>query len=209
MKKILVVSAIALGLSSVALAGGIAEKMPAAPVATAAVAKSDFNPGIYVGLQGGYADSGLSALPGDFVNNDKGIAGRVFVGYDFHKHFAIEAGYFLMRKASLFLVPADIKTQAFDLVGKMKVNVVDNFGLYAKAGIGYLMNSNNRTDITFNILNSKRVDLVYGLGAYYNIDNFTVDLSYTRYNSGHSKIDQNWQPNVDFYALGVSYKFDL
>jgi opacity protein-like surface antigen len=208
MKKILVISAIALGLSSVALAGGIAEKMPVAPVATAAVAKSDFNPGIYVGLQGGYADSGLSADI-DPITNDKGIAGRVFVGYDFHKNFAVEAGYFLMRKASVDnFVNSDIKTQAFDLVGKMKVNVVDNFGLFAKAGIGYLMNNWGTAWGQWSGNNNK-VDLVYGLGAYYNIDNFTVDLSYTRYNSGHSKMDNSWQPHVDFYALGVSYKFDL
>lgn len=240
MKKILAVSALAL-LSSAAFAGGISEPVAAAPVATAAVVASDFNPGIYVGLQGGYADSGLSAWQDygqDYyaydgqkfvsigsakydISNDTGFAGRVFAGYDINKYFAVEAGYFYMfpkatvagvqtvlgvtNKSDLF----DVRTQAIDLVAKIKAPIMDNFGLYAKAGPGYLMQSYSTLG-TKNKDNVNQFNLVYGFGAYYTINNVAFDLSYTRYNSGRTKLaSDNWQPSVDFYALGVSYKFNL
>lgn len=216
MKKTLLISALALGLSSAAFAGGLSEPVAAAPMATAApVVSSDFTPGIYVGLQGGYADSGWSAYKNfTDVTRDTGIAARVLVGYDFHKYFAVEAGYFRIFPKTKITASydadgigdkIDIRTQAFDLVGKIKAPIMDNFGLYAKAGPGYLMLS-----ASGDAGNSNRFDLVYGLGAYYTIDNWSIDLSYTRYNSGKTKfLDDKWQPNVDFYALGVSYKFNL
>lgn len=225
MKKILLVSAVALGLSSVALANG---GMAAAPIATAAVT-SDFTPGIVVGIQGGYADSGFKALDisgtDEFkVDKDTGLAGRIFVGYDFHKYFAIEAGYFLFGPKTEFkfndVKAFDVRTQAFDLVGKLKAPIMDNFGLYAKAGVGYLMqkysassdlrDTLNQLGVNASDDNVNKFDLVYGFGAYYNFaENWTVDAAFTRYNSGHTKMDKDWQPVVDFYSLGISYKFNL
>lgn len=300
MKKTLLVSAIALGLSSVALAGGLGEVPPVAPAAIAPVA--DFVPGIVVGIQGGYADSGMSAVEnnngfgydvdhfnlnnihdmhdierlhidyhdlhyaGAFqngpVSKDTGLAGRIFIGYDFHKYFAVELGYFLMQpKAEVKSMGVyvdhfdthhglvnspehytfdihgysdgkdEIRSQAFDLVGKVKAPINENFGLYAKAGVGYLMQRHSYSENGYMVnvhvpsqelppdvkaynysetFNANKFDLVYGFGAYYTVNNWTVDLSYTRYNSGKTRIvDQKWQSNVDFYALGVSYKFNL
>ena len=217
MKKTLLISAVALGLSSVALAnGGIA----AAPVATATVT-SDFTPGIYVGIQGGYADAGIKAVEGlsneenkYSVSKNDGLAGRIFAGYDFHKYFAVEAGYFLYgpktEKANNGVKIVDIRTQAFDLVGKIKAPIMDNFGLYAKAGVGYLMQKYDSKIAGVSGDNVNKFDLVYGFGGYYTFaDNWTVDAGYTRYNSGHTKADKDWQPVVDFYSVGISYKFNL
>ena len=236
MKKILLVSA-ALCLSSAALANG-----GMAPVATATTSVADFTPGVYVGIQGGYADTGFRSA--DFattilahdgyqstkIDHNTGPAGRIFVGYDFHKYFAVEAGYFLVGQKTNFtatnnaLGEADqqtssIRTQAFDLVGKIKAPIMDNFGVYAKAGVGYLMTDGRNNigvdasghDTTTSVKNNvDKFDLVYGLGTYYTFaNNWTVDASYTRYNSGHSKCDESWQPVVDFYAVGINYKFDL
>lgn len=112
MKKLLVVSAIAaLGLTSVAFAGGLPEEMPVAP---AAVASSDT--GIYLGLQGGWGFTNWKNAPDLNVNEnvshlhsrasilahgsvstnvskDNGFVGRVFAGYDINRYFAVEAGY--------------------------------------------------------------------------------------------------------------------
>lgn len=227
LKKHLLVSAIALGLSSVALANG----SMAAPVATASCPVSDYSPGIYVGLQGGWADSGLEARQDsivmsdtDFpdiyslqkvdVDNSNGIAGRVFIGYDINKYFAVETGYFLAGEKATIKVDGvdavDVRTQAFDLVGKIKAPIMDNFGLYAKLGPGYLMEHGDGKN-GYSGGNTNRFDVVYGAGAYYTFaSNWTVDASWTRYNSGKTKImDEDWQPNVDFYALGISYKFNM
>ena len=112
------------------------------------------------------------------------------------------------------------------LVLALMLSIMDNFGFYAKAGVGYLMTSgrnkigdrnvhivNHRCDLNTNDLikdTADEFDLVYGFGAYYNFaENWTVDASFTQYNSGDRTLDADWQPDVHFYALGVSYKFNL
>lgn len=180
MKKFLLISVCAFGLSSVALANGAAEQ------ASAPTAGLEANSGAYVGIQGGYADTDWKS----------GAAGRLFLGYDINKYFGFEAGYMLIG-------PKDITTSAFDAVAKFKAPLFDKAGLYAKFGPGYLMTSGHNA--------SNKVDLVSGIGAYYNFaDHWTADVSYTRYDSSNTKIDhKNWQPAVDFYAVGISYKFNL
>lgn len=228
LKKHFLISAIALGLSSTVLANG----SMAAPVAAASCPVSDYSPGIYVGLQGGWADSGIEAQKGNVqiddsnypnihvfrldVSDEFGVAGRVFVGYDINKYFAVETGYFLTSQKTKLkadgLDAADIRTQAIDLVGKLKAPIMNNFGLYAKLGPGYLMQHYDGHDkFQPNQPDHDKFDVVYGAGAYYTFaSNWTIDLSWTRYNSGETKTsDDKWQPNVDFYALGISYKFNM
>lgn len=213
MKKILLVSSIALGLSSVALASGGMPAVAPAPVAAPAPIVSDFTPSMYVGLQAGMSDTGFESLFTN-VSKDTGLAGRLFVGYDFHKYFAVEAGYFLVQpKTELNSVDGnkliDVRTMAFDLVGKIKAPVMDNFGLYAKFGPAYLMQKMTAVEGGSNTAN--KLTVTYGVGAYYNInDNWSLDAGYTHYRSGQSKIyKDDWQTSVDFYSLGVSYKFNL
>lgn len=221
MKNALLISAVALGLSSVALANGLVEPAPAP-------ACPETPPGIYIGVQAGYADTGWKAIDvssDDFdnelidneidISRDTSFAGRLFLGWDVNKYFALEAGYFLVGQKAQIKIDdveiADIRTQAFDLLAKIKAPLLDNAGLYAKIGPGYLMTS-GRSEHDLGPLddNVNKFDLVYGFGAYYNFtNNWTADLSYTRYNSGHTKLDEDWQPVVDFYAVGISYKFDL
>src|SRR3990170_1460750 len=137
MKKLLVVSAIAaLGLTSVALAGGLPEEMPMAP---AAVSSSDT--GFYLGLSGGYGMTNWKNLEGiktagvqEFsVSKDNGAVGRAFLGYDLSRYFAVEFGYsYFFNKTKLAGHGSDgvagstteysfVKsTQSFDLMGKIK-----------------------------------------------------------------------------------------
>jgi len=217
---------------------------PPAPVPyiAPAPAPAAFTPGVYIGVQGGYADTGwddfegspdtwLLWSPDTEVNDDKGFGGRVFLGYDAYDWLAFELGYLyvahetdITSKHSAGPVPAnteisDIRTQAIDLVGKLKSPTYEGFGLYAKAGVGYLMEDGRnkfadipRAEDVFFKDDVDKFDLVYGLGLSYTIpnhDSWTFDLSWTRYESGHSTLDNEWQPDLDFYALGLMYKFNL
>jgi len=231
MVKKLLVGAAALGLTVAALANG---NSVSESTALAAVPASEFNPGIYLGLQGGYGLSGWKRADGSDlkVSDDASLTGRVFIGYDFTKYWAMELGYAYfgsktkIRDTSNTLA-SEITTQAFDLVGKGKVPVVDNFDIYGKFGIGYLMSKGiQKAQGTFSdgtyYLGEKdkqnNVAGVVGVGAeYYFMPNLWMDLSWTRYmtnakfgtTQGSTNYFGKYQPDADFYALGVAYKFNF
>lgn len=230
MNKFLVGCLAVLGFSGVALASDVTDTVAASPVATA-TSVNEFNSGVYVGLQGGYADNGIKSLDKSYVydatdnsssilkaSDSKGFASRLFVGYDITNNFAIESGYFYDFKKAKSGFAADallgdyskVRTQAFDVSGKLSADIIDNFGVYAKAGVGYLMYQFKDSDSKAKT-NSDRVDLVYGVGAYYRVTKeLSLDVSYTKYNSGQTKLtSKNWQPSLDFYAVGMSYKFSI
>jgi opacity protein-like surface antigen len=214
MKKLLVVSAIAaLGLNSVALAGGLPEEMPMAP---AAVATSDA--GIYLGIEGGYGMThwkNLESADSVFsISNDNGIVGRAFLGYDINRYFALEFGYsYFFNKAKINVLNvevASVKTQAFDLMGKIKAPVVENFDLYAKLGVNYLMSHGSSNFSGFgNDKNTNNFNVAYGAGAdYYITPNVIVNIEWLRFN-GNAKLGNKYQPNTDAFMIGLRYKFDL
>ena len=209
-KQILLIGAVALGLSGAVFASNNAMSVPAST--------PGFVPGITLGIQAGYdlsgwknlSDVGIIALGYPVFGNiehPNGFAGRIAAGYDFHPNFAAEVGYtYLFNKPSFSIYSGKIETQIIDLVGKIKVPFNDAFGIYAKAGVDYMISSwqdssNNSSEHSFNV--------VYGVGLNYNIaPNIVTDISWTKYN-GNAKIGNDYQPNVDFFALGVAYKFNL
>lgn len=218
MKKLLVVSAVAvLGLSS-AFAGGLPEEMPVAPVA--AVSNDT---GVYLGLQGGFGMTHWKNLENTMegklksVHKDNGIVSRVFAGYDINRYFAIESGYSYffnkvnfdaVNKAGKVVKTGDTKTMAFDLMGKGKLPVVDSFDLYAKLGVNYLMTRTNKTDDKAS-KNTNNFNLAYGVGADYSITpNIIANVEWLRLN-GNAKLNDKYQPNVDAFLIGLRYKFDL
>jgi opacity protein-like surface antigen len=202
-RKNLFVGVIALGLSPLALASGY---MPP-PADT-------WEPGVYAGLEAGYGMTNwdskekLVNFLGIDVSDVDAFAGRVYLGYDFHKNFAVEAGYsyFFNNPSATFRgVEREFygNTWAIDLMGVIKANVVDNFGLFAKLGVNYLQTNdkNNFYDEVHNF------NVAYGAGAYYDITkNVTMDISWLRYN-GDQKIDKDYQPYADKFTIGVRYKF--
>jgi opacity protein-like surface antigen len=141
-KKILLVSTLALGLAtSAAFASG---GMPVAPCPA-----NTFTPGIIVGLQAGFVDTGWESFEGNnwntfatengvSVSDDTGFGGRIYLGYDAYDWLGFELGYLYFfqktdiqsnitadsaAKASLdgrIQYKSDIRTQAIDLVGKLK-----------------------------------------------------------------------------------------
>jgi len=224
MKKLLVVSAVAvLGLTSAAFAGGLPEEMPAAPVAA-----SSNDTGIYLGLQGGWGltnwknaenitdpDYGYGVLG---VHKDNGVVGRVFAGYDINRYFAIEGGYsYFFNKVNFSYFDAattngttgDIKTMAFDLMGKGKLPVVDGFDLYAKLGMDCLM-SRESGFASYSSDNANNFNVAYGAGMDYSITpNVIANLEWLRLNGNARICSSKYQPNTDSFMVGLRYKFDL
>lgn len=197
MKKILVVSAIAaLGLSSVALAGGLPEEMPMAP---AAIGSSEA--GVYLGIQGGYGLSNWKIFSNN-VEKDNGFVGRAFLGYDINKYFATEFGYtHFFNKVKINAV--EIKNQTFDLVGKIKAPIADEVNLYAKLGADYMISKGDSNS-------EKNFGVAYGAGVDYSITpNVIVNLEWLRHNGRIKLSDNKLQPWTDAFLVGVRYKWDV
>lgn len=212
MKKLLVVSAVAvLGLTSAAFAGGLPEEMPAAPVAA-----SSCDTGLYLGLQGGFGMTNWvnaeNIMFGQKVHKDNGLVGRVFAGYDINRYFAVEGGYsYFFNKANFTvgkITTGDIKTMAFDLMGKGKLPVVESFDLYAKLGMNYLM-SRMSSFANKPSSNTNNFNVAFGAGAdYYITSNVIVNLEWLRLN-GKARLNKDYQPSTDSFMVGLRYRFDM
>lgn len=218
LNKVLAISVLAFGFSSAILASG---EMPVAM--PAAEASSNY---VYIALQGGYALQYFK----DYYNNDDiwspwgtdnglgasdegGFGARASLGYGFNQNFAVEVGYsYLFNKPNISVLDvevADVKTQIIDAFFKVKAQAADNFDLYAKVGADYMMNNwSDKLDLDWGG-DVHEFGPAFGVGAAYNFTpNWTVDLSWTRY-IGQIKINSDWQPNIDFFALGIMYKFNF
>jgi len=207
MGKKLFIGVVALGVASLAFANGDACYTPA-----------PYSPTVYVGLQGGLGISGFASQKDHSANlgvkHDYGFAGRLFAGYNFHKHYAVEAGYtYWFRKTRVDNAGAigRVKNWALDLVGKIKTPLVDQFGLYAKAGIDYLHTKWTGVKYPVNAHKSfGNFNVVYGVGATYDYTkNISADVSWTRYNGYSRYASEKYQPHADLYAIGVMYNFDM
>ncbi|MBN2689944.1 MAG: outer membrane beta-barrel protein [Gammaproteobacteria bacterium] len=199
MGKKLFIGVLALGLAPLAFANGDACYTPA-----------PYTPGIYIGVQGGYGMSGWNGV----ATKKNGLAGRVFAGYDFHKHYAVEAGY-----TYFFNRPRGIVAQiggngrariwALDLVGKIKAPVMDQFSLYAKAGVDYL-HTKWKPNNTMYKGSYGNFNMVYGVGGTYQFNqNVSADLSWTRFGGRQDITSAKYAPSANLIALGVAYRFDL
>jgi len=194
MRKQLFIGVMALGFCSGALASGV-QYAPPAPAAPA------WNPGVYLGLQAGY---GMTYWDNIGAKDEDGFAGRVYLGYDFHPNFAIEAGYTMWFTEPKWGSAKGDYPWAIDLVGKIKAHVIDQFGLYAKLGVDYLYSKVPVTN------NKDNFNVVYGAGAYYDFTpNISADISWTRYGGNSDLTSSDYMPYMDLFALGVQYKFDL
>ena len=213
MKKIILVSAAALGFLGVNAFANMGNA---------------FTKGIYVGLQAGYdmnawgnvSNPDNRAFFGTYISQENGFAGRVLGGWDFHPNFAVEMGYFrAFNKPVSMITGSDwwrYTTQGFDLMGKMKYAFDDNFGVYAKFGLDYLLTQIDPqgTNTTISGYSVDNFNIAYGLGFGYEVaQNLTLDVSWTRF-QGKSKVDGDqlqprYQEAIDFFALGLVYRFNL
>jgi hypothetical protein len=167
----------------------------------------DYTTAPYVGIQAGYGNTNWDNLTGyDVQENNAGFATRLFAGYDFMPHVAVEAGYTYFSPTEMKLNGrnlGDIDTHAFDVLAKLNTRFANNVGAYIKAGPGYLYSDG--AGIANNVGN---IDLVYGVGLDYPIaPNLLADIAWTRHN-GYGKLNSNYQPNADLYAVGIVYKFN-
>lgn len=206
MKQILIINAaIMLSLTPVVFANNAPEK----PQITSATVSSS-NSGIYVGLNGGwgftnYRNDAFVSIFGAGVQKDDGIVGRIFLGYDLNKHFAIETGYSCFFNNTNFASSTqNIKTSAIDLYGKGKIQAVKNLDIYAKIGAAYLHTIDKNTYVG----NLHNINVAFGTGADYTITpNIITNIEWSHI-MGCKQTDR-YIPDTDAFMIGLRYKFDL
>ena len=169
---------------------------------------NSFNPGIYLGLQGGIAYDGLPN------HNLKGVnfSGRFFAGYNFTKHLALESSFLATDSREIKNIVGDnltdkvkLKQQILDFTPRINIPLDDNFTIYARGGIACIDYFEKGTV-------SKTFNITYGLGLDYKITNhLATGISWSHYNGGSTKpvdiIYRKYQPSLDFYGLSLTYNF--
>ena len=173
--------------------------------------------GVYIGGQLGYSDSDFGNI---YNSRNGGIGGRVYLGYQFNKYFALEGGYtrFADQKMRIYSdighESLSLHPESLDLSLKGILPLNDKISLYAKAGPAYLReqtvssyryssyNNNNDPQVTTQsatwVSKENSAELAYGLGIEYKLtDNLSTDLSWLAVGIGHG------MPNLA--SLGLSY----
>jgi OmpA-like transmembrane domain len=175
-------------------------------------------PGIYVGAQLGWGNvdyKNASAFFDTDVASEDGLAGRVYLGYQFNQYLGLETGFAAFSTQD---IPADlgkIKTTQWDLLARVGMPFGDSgFRGDVKLGAAYVFadyeTSANAVVAGFSDVSSDEIKPIAGASLTYNFcSNVSVDLSYL-HGFGHSNsnnFDDHWAPNTDLVTLGVSYLF--
>ena len=217
MKKLLIAIAMAaLNLTSVAYARDLLEDMPY--VSPTVIPTTD----AYLGIEGGYGLTNWGIFAGgNQIKKDNGIVGRIFLGYDFNKYWAVELGYSYFFNAAKHEINVtnynEMTTQVTDLLGKLKVPANDDTSFYAKFGLDYLITNVRKTGTSQFLMAEKtwnKLDIVYGIGADYSIStNVVINLEWLRHGAkimaSTAAGDEHIQPYTDSFMVGIRYKFDI
>lgn len=177
------------------------------------VALADENSGLYLGVQGGVADSHYSnsdyTLLRNTVDSTK-FAGRVYGGYAFSEFLALEAGYDYLGRPNLndriTGSKQDFLQQGVDVVGKATLPLDYGFGFYVKAGGIWVHRGpvNSQGGLFIQRDSSSKISLLGGAGVSYAFGQpVAIDLSWTK------SMSNNSLPKMDLYMVGLIYKFAM
>ena len=197
----------------------IAGAMLAMAASVSASAQSaKVNAGVYVGLEGGYANtSSLDSAAGYRTTSESKNAGigRLALGYQFSPNWALELAYFgsgefkRSQTDGVNRYHDKFKASGADLVGIYKFTEGVP-GLYMKAGLTYAEVSIDRVRTTAGVKTGGASASVSGagylLGLGYEYDftqNWSANLGYTRYQRVGSATDVN----ANVLSAGLKYRF--
>ena len=155
--------------------------------------------------------------PGPFSCDDKDTAWKIFAGYQFNRHLAVEAGYTDLGEISISAasgttsIRGTIEVSAFELMGVGSFPVVDRFSLYGKLGI-YRAETEQKLTVTLGTLSipdnksEKNADLTFAFGARFDVTrNLGVRAEWQRYlDVGGGEIGED---DIDVLSLGVLWRF--
>jgi OOP family OmpA-OmpF porin len=163
--------------------------------------------------------TGISLPPSSISDDNSNTAFKLFGGYQFNKHFAVEAGYFNLGEFGFMAttVPAGtlsgkIKVQGLnvDAVGILPLD--HKFSVFGRLGLQYAQTKDNFSSTgavpVLSNANPSKNALNYkaGLGVQYD---FNQSLG-MRIEAERYRIDDaiNNKGDINMYSLGLVYRFD-
>jgi OOP family OmpA-OmpF porin len=169
----------------------------------------------YLGFALGQSQADLDCT-GTTSCEDSDTAWKVFGGYAFNRHFALEAGYANLGEASASVpafggIPAAdvaIETTAFELVGVGLLPLAERFSVYGKLG---LYRADTEVRVSFAGLGSvsrsdDNTDLTFGLGLRYDVTpSLGVRAEWQRYSDVSA--DAFGESDLDLVSIGVLWRF--
>jgi hypothetical protein len=188
--------------------------------------------GIYFGLAPGYAQTCWDNIDrnafseADIVYEKQDNFGiRAFGGYEFNETISFELGCTYLNKVKFSrwneigisnFPLTTIENYAVDFCMRVNVPLCCNLGMFTRIGVSYLISVHSikwRLDeLSFPdnepIRHSPAAwNLMFGFGLYYNLTScIQLEASWTRF-EGHPSTDDLYQPNPNFYAFGIAYRF--
>lgn len=197
-------------------------------------------PGTYIGA--GLGESMIDKLKDHPINHNthhnKGLAGRLFAGYNFNEYFGIESG---LAKYGQYTHNATwavfnpnnpnqnaatdgtfkLNLQTFDVVAKGYLPIQGSgFNLYGLAGLAYthvhgeqkltIIEDNEATEYPRSSHSQNSVHPIYGVGVSYDIPqtNFVTNLELTRLQGSAKLFGGQKAPNANMLTFNVAYNFD-
>ena len=176
-----------------------------------AMADDIFISGPYVGVQGGWTNMHYSGpdylLPTNSISDQK-FAGRVYGGYSFSEFLAGEFGYDYFGAPNIKHDPSgneqNFMQQGLDLTGKATVPLDYGISFFGKLGLDWVHRGavESRDGYFVDHDSNNKIVPAVGLGFGYTFNlNWVGDLSWTR------TFSNGTLPKIDFYAIGVAYRF--
>lgn len=147
--------------------------------------------GLWVGFGNGISFIEEKSTLHDLQYNDSGFSSKLEIGYDFNSNFGLYGSYDYFD---------DTAHEHYFHVGGIGVRtrgyLTENLSLFAKAGVNYLLNSNQESNPFGSI----------GFGVEYNLTNATsIKLGADYYNE--MDIDSSTVGNASQVYLGFNYRF--
>ena len=141
--------------------------------------------------------------------DDKDVAWKAYAGYQFHRNFAVEGGYFNLGSATASGggISAEARVRGWELLGVAIFPVMNQLALYGKLGVAHSRLKVSGGGFGFAASTTdKSSDFTYGLGAQYSVaPNVAARLEWQRYHSvGDSSTGSD---DIDMFSLGVLFKF--
>jgi OOP family OmpA-OmpF porin len=149
--------------------------------------------------------------------DDEDSSWRIFGGYQFNKHLALEFGYADLGESTAsvsvppFIATGTLEATVWDLVAVGSLPIADRFSIFGKIGL-------YRADTDFSVTvpglgsaseSDSNTDLTYGVGARYDFTrNLGVRLEWQRYQDvGGEFFGETAESDVDVISVAVIWKF--
>lgn len=154
--------------------------------------------GLYVGGAVGSSKINISGVNAEFDDNDQGY--KIFTGYNFGIipliDVAVEGSYVDFGNASDAQIGnQDVGFSALDAFGVGAVNL-GPVGIFGKLGAVWWR---SESDALQGILDDSGYDIVYGVGARFQIGSFALRAEYERFDIEIA--------TIDYVSVGGSYTF--